>query len=250
MKAMTVGCSALALALVYGGTVQAALLDRGAGLIYDTVLDVTWLQDAGLAAGSAFDDGALSNDGLMTWDSAMAWAADLSYFDSVRGVTYSDWRLPSVTPVNGVAFNYSFANDGSTDDGFNISAPGSAFPASPASELAFMYYTHLGNLGFNDVAGNPHPPNTVGLLNVGPFLRLTATGYWSGTENSQDASRAFNLFNYGRQDPVLGKGDALAAWAVRDGDVAAPVPVPAALWLFASAVAGLLALGRRDAQRA
>ena len=29
----------------------AALIDRGGGLIYDTVLDVTWLQDANYGAG-------------------------------------------------------------------------------------------------------------------------------------------------------------------------------------------------------
>ena len=35
-------------------TIQAALIDRGNGLIYDDVLDITWLQDAGLVSDSGF----------------------------------------------------------------------------------------------------------------------------------------------------------------------------------------------------
>ena len=33
------------------GTSHAALIDRGGGLIYDDVLNITWLQDAGYALG-------------------------------------------------------------------------------------------------------------------------------------------------------------------------------------------------------
>ena len=39
-----------------------ALYDRGDGLIYDDVLDITWLQDANYALTSGFDI-----DGRMTW---------------------------------------------------------------------------------------------------------------------------------------------------------------------------------------
>lgn len=38
------------LGLCVSGVAQAALYDRGGGLIYDSVLDVTWLQDANYAA--------------------------------------------------------------------------------------------------------------------------------------------------------------------------------------------------------
>ena len=34
---------------------SAALIDRGGGLIYDESLDITWLQNANLAAGSVYD---------------------------------------------------------------------------------------------------------------------------------------------------------------------------------------------------
>ena len=42
--------AALSLAVIVGisASVNAALVNRGVGLIYDTVLDITWLQDAKL----------------------------------------------------------------------------------------------------------------------------------------------------------------------------------------------------------
>jgi hypothetical protein len=78
-------------ASLISGAAQAALIDRGGGLIYDTDLNVTWLQDANYAQTSGYDA-----DGAMTLDEATTWAANLSYFDSVRNVTYTDWRLPSI----------------------------------------------------------------------------------------------------------------------------------------------------------
>ena len=44
----------------------AALYDRGNGLIYDDVLDITWLQDANYAQTSGYD-----NDGKMSWADAV-----------------------------------------------------------------------------------------------------------------------------------------------------------------------------------
>lgn len=44
----------------------AALIDRGNGLIYDDVLNVTWLADANHARTSGH-----SVDGRMDWDAAM-----------------------------------------------------------------------------------------------------------------------------------------------------------------------------------
>lgn len=86
--------NSLILALLAGlslsGAAQAALIDRGGGLIYDTDLNITWLADANYAKTSGYDA-----DGLMTWQEAMDWAANLSYYDSVRGVSYDDWRLPT-----------------------------------------------------------------------------------------------------------------------------------------------------------
>jgi len=76
---------------------HATLIDIGGGLIYDDVLDVTWLQDANYAKTSGYNA-----DGLMTWSEAQAWAGGLSYYDSVRDVVLDDWILPT-TPgtING-----------------------------------------------------------------------------------------------------------------------------------------------------
>jgi hypothetical protein len=48
---------AIAVCLVLGGTGNAPLWDRGGGLIYDTVLNVTWLQDVNYANNQSYDDG-------------------------------------------------------------------------------------------------------------------------------------------------------------------------------------------------
>lgn len=62
---------------------NAALIDRGNGLIYDTYFDITWLSDANYSFTSGYDD-----DGRMTWDEATIWVDQLEY------AGFTDWRLP------------------------------------------------------------------------------------------------------------------------------------------------------------
>lgn len=135
----------LALGLILPLPAQSALIDRGGGLIYDDVLNITWLQDANYAATQyAQSGGTLGDaDGKMTWDDANAWAFGLSYYDSVRNVVYNDWRL---SPV---ALTVDYNNPGPTsspsgpDSGWNVltydSSAGTVY-----SELAYMYYDNLG----------------------------------------------------------------------------------------------------------
>ena len=52
----------LVLVLCFAITANAALIDRGTGMIYDTDQDITWLQDADYAATSGYD-----SDGQMNW---------------------------------------------------------------------------------------------------------------------------------------------------------------------------------------
>ena len=68
---------------------HALLLDRGGGLIYDTDLDVTWLQDLNYAMTSSYD-----TDGLMDWDQANTWATELEFGG------FDNWRLPTFDPAN------------------------------------------------------------------------------------------------------------------------------------------------------
>ena len=179
-----------ALVMVFGSTVpaQALLIDRGGGLIYDDDFDITWLQNANYAQTSGYDA-----DGKMNWDQAMTWADTLSYYDSVRDYTYTDWRLPTALNQDG-------------------SGPGQGFVSG--SEMGHLYYTELGNSAW-------------AFTNTGPFNNLGPYSYWSGTEWRSDAAWGFT-FQHGIQDPRY-KQDNYCAWAVRDGNV---VPEPCSLALL------------------
>src|SRR4030095_8148367 len=72
------------LALIMSASARATLFDRGGGMIYDDVLNITWLQDANYALTSGYP----SWNGRMQFDEANAWAAQLVYGG------YSDWRAP------------------------------------------------------------------------------------------------------------------------------------------------------------
>ena len=157
--------------LISATCVYAELHDRGGGLIYDDVLDVTWLQDANYVNTTGYDDLMYGYDtgGQIKVLDAMTWAANLEYYDPVRNVTWSDWRLPKTLPINGVSYNYTWSYNGSADFGYNISAPGSSFPYSTNSEMSYMYYNNLHNFGNYDVNGNPVP--NPGLINTFPIYQ-------------------------------------------------------------------------------
>lgn len=233
----------LVVALNVSSVANASLVDRGGGLIYDTVLNITWLADANYAKTSGYDA-----DGLMNWSQASTWASNLSYYDSVRNVTYTDWRLPTTNPVNGTTFNYDVSHDGSTDYGYNVSSPGTAYAGSTGSEMAHLFYNTLSNKGFYWPPDFSGPQPGWGLTNTGPFSNLEPYSYyWSGTEYAPDTDRAWSFnFSYGVQDMTYKYND-VSAWAVRSGDVAAAsvVPIPAAFWLFGSGLFGMFGLMRR-----
>ncbi len=247
-KSRLIGALCAAVFLVLSLSTQAALVDRGGGLIYDNVLDVTWLQDANYAKTQYDDSSGLEGDadGLMTWAGANTWAADLSYFDSVRNVTYDDWILPRTSPIDST-FDPVFSNNATTDRGYADSAGWvDGTTGDPVSDMGHMYYVNLGNKGFcTPDNGNPSgctEQTGWGLTNTGLFTNLQSSNYWSGTEF--DSSIAWNfLFLDGSQSTFDLSGN-LYAWAVRPGDVSA-VPVPGAVWLFGSGLIGLLGLAKR-----
>lgn len=219
----------LGLAFAWTIAADAALIDRGAGLIYDSDRDITWLADANYGAGSAYDDGFLTTDGRMTWQSAVNWAANLSYFDSGRMVTWDDWRLPSTARP---------------DAGCSIAQPVALGTGCTASELGHMYYTELGA----PIPTSP-PQDYTPLPDPGPFSNLQADGYWSGT--AYDASYSYVLnFGFGGAQAADQVTLGYFAWAVRDGDVGV-IPAPPAAWLIGAALLSLVPrLRRRRATRA
>jgi hypothetical protein len=181
---------------------QATLIDRGSGLIYDTVLDITWVQDANLCV--TLGNCVSSITGAMTWDDANAWATNLIY----QG--FDDWRLPTTTQPDPTCSN-QLSVGGFPDQGFGSNCTG--------SEMGDMYYNNLGGTAGDNLISNQGLFTSVG------------SHYWSGTEFAPNPVAAwFFVFGDGGQTGV-NKDVAFFAWAVRDGDVLS-VPEPGSVLLF------------------
>lgn len=208
-------------------TSQAVLIDMGGGLIYDNVLDVTWLQDANYAHTTDYE---FANEhGHMTWEDAIVWAENLTYFDSERGVTYDDWRLPST--INDFS---STINDLTTIDDVDVYS----------SEMAYMYYVNLG-YPFQPWDGrDPIRPDAPPINDFFPDLIFRT--YWSETVYNENNAWTFH-YHFGTQIRDS-QGEYHYAWAVRDGNVAndvVSVPLPTSIMLWGIGLVGLAGLNLR-----
>ena len=236
---------------IVGTNAQASLFDRGGGLLYDDVLNVTWLQDANYAKSSGF-----STTGKMDWYTATSWAASLIFHDNVRNVDYSDWLLASNSPINGISYNTTYSYTGNTDSGYNV--------ISQYAELAYMYNVNLGLKGFIAPTGvlqadfgifgngtfNGVDQNSFGQNNFDFVKNLQSFVYWSGSDKlifygfaDVKIDVAFSFDTDDGNQTISRKEIPNYAWAVRDGDVA-PVPIPATIYLFATGLLGLLRFKR------
>jgi hypothetical protein len=179
---------------------------------YDTILGITWLADAN-AAGAQMD-----------WASAVAWAASLN----INGI--NNWRLTEVSPVDGtIADDSLLSYIGTEDRGQNISAPGTLYAGSTASELAHMFYNTLGNLAYCDpttstVSTCDSPQPGYGLSNTGPFSNVQEFQYLNSTEWAPFLS---NMWYFNFIDGYQGNGGkeqvGYYAWPVHNGDVGIPL---------------------------
>jgi hypothetical protein len=227
---------------------NAALYNRGNGMIYDSTLNITWLQDANYAKTSGasptwytYIDNLPVNDGRMELSTAQLWAYDLVYGG------YSDWRFASAKPLSSNCCIPPATYDGSTDLGYNITR----------GEIGHLF-AELGNLARYDTAGNPQ--SGYGFINTSfvdagtgqtvSFLNVQSAPYSSYWEigggppcHIEGCQFEFETWS-GAQDWVAEYRRLNFVWLVRDGDVSA-VPVPAAAWLFGSALVGLATTRRR-----
>ncbi|MDB4431206.1 DUF1566 domain-containing protein [Pseudomonadales bacterium] len=226
--------------VVVSSSSHAALYDRGNGLIYDDVLNITWMQDAnyaqtsGYAAANAsgFFNYGYSNiqaDGGMGWDAANTWAAQLEYggFDS--------WGLPSAQLMD--ATNPCDANDGSCDAGFN----------NVTGELAHMFYTNLGNAAGDSILNNVSFTDAALGGGIETFSNVQGYTYWLSDQYEPKDGDAWAFGGSQGYQGSSNKDRSYYSWAVHDGDIgAAVIPIPTTAWLFGSALAGLLVAKRKN----
>jgi hypothetical protein len=193
----------LAFLFCFSVPANSVLLDNQDGTVTQIRTDgsrLMWLKDANTVYTSGYST---FNNGTIVWSEANNWIDSLN---SSIYLNYSDWRLPKTLPVNGVEYNYNFSSDGSTDWGFNIK--------SLNSEMGYLFYEELGNIGYRATDGSFPQPGW-GLSNVGPFVNVQNYVYWSDMEGAPNPNAAWAFdFNRGGQDGVLIENDRYA-WAVR-----------------------------------
>jgi len=194
------------LIIAFSMPAYATLHNRGGGLIYDDILNITWLQDANYAKTSDYD-----SDGMMNWNESVNWANGLVYYDSLRNVYWDDWRLPSVMNI-----------DGSTPiEGYIQSG----------SEMGHLFYVDLNNVGWKPIS------------NTFPFFNIQADYYWNRELGPLDGCAWYLNFGLGYQNGRLITGNSYA-WAVRDGDVGS-IPEPNIMLLLGLGLIGLAGIRRK-----
>jgi hypothetical protein len=208
----------------------------GVGLVYSSVSNVTWTQDANLfktlydannnlvnliaAVTPSYNDPWMGTqvigDGGASYNfdtatGALSWWGSLAFTNYLNSINYAgsnQWRLPTS--------NFIYAYNGTA-----------------GNELGQLFYSELSGSAGNLI------PNTSTFNNEQAYY-----AYWSGTEYSSILPNAWYFSFVSGYQNYSSKGNKLYAWAVSPGQVAA-VPVPSAVWLMCSGLLGLVNLRRR-----
>lgn len=197
VKMFTLVCS-----LMIASQANAGLIVRDGGMVYDDVLDITWLLDANYA--KTVNATEADSNGKMTWDNANTWAGELTFGG------FNNWRLASYDTGNSVK-----------------------------SELTHMFETNLGltlgvNLSKETLQSKSDPFGITNLFTSRYWFdnAASATNAWSfafsnGTENANklktDTYKAW----------VVRDGDII------NNNVNVSVPEPTTFAIFALGLLGL-----------
>jgi len=230
--------AAAAAMLALAGQAQAALISRGAGMVYDSTSNVTWLADMNYAKTSGYAaahlqaggynpytyDVQVLADGRMGLNAAKAFVASLVYGG------FDDWRLPTLTPTGN--------------------------PNVVGGELDNLFVNELGNK-FNESVLDTTGDSAQQIANLALFVNVLEGAYWSGSIgqriNGQPDPYSIYTYNtqygYGGDAGTTDRGP-LYVLAVRSGDVGQQdtgnaVPEPGSLLLASLAGLALTATRRR-----
>ena len=220
--------------LAVTGAAQAALIDRGGGMIYDSTRNLTWLADMNHAFTSGYsmaNEGGTGADkvfssGRMGWNAAKTWADNLIFGG------FDDWRLPSLNPSDSTC---------GTAEG---SPPVYSGFGCTGGELSGLFVTEFGNKGGESVL-NAAGDTAQQIANLGLFSNVQARFYWSGTAVAGIPGAAWAFYSDFGSVNAGATDMGFFATAVRQGDVAAPVPVPQTLALVLVAMGAAMLARRR-----
>lgn len=161
-------------------------INSGETLIYDDVLDITWMVDVNYVVTSGYVDTSSRFDkrGYLTWNQASTYVEQLDY----AGI--SNWRLPSDSIQE-----QTYAANG---------------------ELGTIYYTYLGNVANESNLKNSltlHDATTVVLSGLQDY------GYWTG-DSVTGQTRNKWIFNFSNgASTFVSRKAARAIWPIFDGNI-------------------------------
>lgn len=224
------------LTVIGQGTITAAGGNNGGvgqtvDLVYSSLLDATILN--------------FSNETDL-WVNQADWASDLVV--DFGGATLDGWRLPETyedrfNPYGDPGWEGDPDGDGYYDYKFG-------YNMYTCSELAILFHGELGNASLltEDGANRAYMPGAVyGLDNQGPLTALESERYWTSTEYTPNP--VFHYFFFFERGELNRYNDYFDSYglAFLSGNPAptAEAPLPGAVWLLGSGMAGLIGLRRK-----